>query len=382
MSAWPGKFVIGLTGNIATGKSVVRKMLEHLGAYGIDADALSHRATSKGAPGYEPIVNYFGRFILDDSGDIDRAKLGRLVFNDPDALVALEKIVHPLVRQAVDALVKRAPQEVIVIEAIKLLEGDLHQSCDTIWVVDAPENAQLIRLMQKRGLVEGEARIRISSQNPQQDKVKAAATVITNTGSFEDTWKQVSTAWNEQFPSAETSADPEPVAKPAETKGSNLAVQRAGPKQAQEIAELISRLSKGARQMNRIDVMEAFGEKAFMLLLKEEKLVGLAGWQVENLISRTTDFYIEPDIPLAEASAVLLDEVEKASNDLQSEASLVFVSKDLGQQTEIWQSLGYEKSSVDALGVRAWQEAARESFISGTEMFFKQLRVDRVLRPI
>ena len=68
MSAWPGKYVIGLTGNIATGKSVVRKMLEHLGAYGIDADMLSHRAMAKGSPGYQPIVEEFGKWIVAPDG--------------------------------------------------------------------------------------------------------------------------------------------------------------------------------------------------------------------------------------------------------------------------------------------------------------------------
>jgi hypothetical protein len=76
MSAWPGKYVIGLTGNIATGKSVVRKMLEHLGAYGIDADALGHRAIAKDAPGYQAVLNTFGKWILAPDEQIDRAKLG------------------------------------------------------------------------------------------------------------------------------------------------------------------------------------------------------------------------------------------------------------------------------------------------------------------
>ena len=118
MSRWPGKYVIGLTGSIGTGKSVVRRMLEHLGAYGIDADALAHRAMAKGAPGYDPILRAFGRFLLTPEEQIDRARLGRLVFNDPDALAVLEHILHPLVLQAVDLLVKRAPHKVVVIEAI------------------------------------------------------------------------------------------------------------------------------------------------------------------------------------------------------------------------------------------------------------------------
>src|SRR5574341_2224193 len=84
MSAWPGKYVIGLTGNIATGKSVVRRMLEHLGAYGIDADALGHRAIAQGAPGYRPVLDTFGKWILGDDGQIDRAKLARVVFADTE----------------------------------------------------------------------------------------------------------------------------------------------------------------------------------------------------------------------------------------------------------------------------------------------------------
>ncbi len=94
MSRWPGKYVIGLTGNISTGKSVVRKMLEHLGAYGIDADALSHRAMAKGAPGYPLVLKSFGEWILDDEEQIDRAKLGKVVFADPAALERLERVAQ------------------------------------------------------------------------------------------------------------------------------------------------------------------------------------------------------------------------------------------------------------------------------------------------
>ena len=148
MSAWPGKYVIGLTGNIATGKSVVRKMLEHLGAYGIDADALSHRAISRSAPGYKKVVETFGKWIVAQDGEIDRAKLSRLVFPDPEAMRVLEGIIHPLVRDAIDILVRRSKHKVIVIEAIKLLEGDLHTYCDSIWVSDASQDAQILRLIQ------------------------------------------------------------------------------------------------------------------------------------------------------------------------------------------------------------------------------------------
>ena len=168
MSKWPGKYIIGLTGNIATGKSVVRKMLEHLGAYSIDADALSHRAIAKGAPGYQRVIDTFGKWIVDNDGEVDRVKLGRLVFNDPEALQQLEGIVHPLVEQAVDLMIKRASQRIVVVEAIKLLEGNLAGACDNIWVTSAPESIQKDRLMKKRAMSEQDALQRIHAQPPQE----------------------------------------------------------------------------------------------------------------------------------------------------------------------------------------------------------------------
>ena len=112
MSEKQGKFIIGLTGNIGTGKTVVRRMLEHMGAYTIDADRLAHRAIARGAPGYDPVVLTFGRWIVNGTGEIDRAKLANLVFRDSVALRQLEAIIHPFVRQAVDILIKRATQPV------------------------------------------------------------------------------------------------------------------------------------------------------------------------------------------------------------------------------------------------------------------------------
>jgi dephospho-CoA kinase len=195
VSNWPGKYVIGLTGNIATGKSVVCKMLEHLGAYTLDADALSHRAISKGAPGYQKVVDTFGRWILDGNGEIDRVLLGRHVFNDPEDLKRLEGIIHPLVEHAMDLMIRRASQRVIVIEAIKLIEGGLVGACDTIWVTCAPESIQKARLMQKRNMTEQDALQRIHAQSSQEVKTAAANVVIQNAGSLEETWKQVLTAW-------------------------------------------------------------------------------------------------------------------------------------------------------------------------------------------
>ena len=175
-------------------------MLEHMGAYGIDADALSHRAISKGSPGYQPVVEMFGRWILNANGEIDRVKLGRVVFSDPQGLAQLEAIIHPLVLQGMNWLIKRATQPVIVVEAIKLLEGSLAKTCDSIWVTYAPPEVQLDRLMRNRKMTEGEARQRIIAQPSQEEKIAQADIVIRNDNSFEQAWKQVNDAWNKNVP--------------------------------------------------------------------------------------------------------------------------------------------------------------------------------------
>jgi len=377
VSAWPGKYVIGLTGNIATGKSVVRKMLEHLGAYGIDADALSHRAIAKDAPGYQPVIDAFGSWILTPEGQIDRTRLGKIVFSDSEALEELEAIIHPLVRQAIDLLIRRASHKVIVLEAIKLLEGPLREACDNIWVTTTPMETQLRRLRLKRGLSAEVARQRITAQPPQAEKINAADVVIKNGGSFEDTWKQVLTGWKTTFPEGVSEPQvPEPVEE------GSLVVERAGPRQVDEIATFITEISKGRREMSSADVMAAFGEKAFLLLKVDQRMVGLAGWQVENLVARVSDVYLEPGLVMSEAVRVLMEAIEKASRELQSEALLLFLPPHLGRHNAVWAALGYSTRSPQDLKINAWEEAALESMPVGTVMYFKQLRRDRVLRPV
>jgi dephospho-CoA kinase len=352
-------------------------MLEHLGAYSIDADTLAHRAIARGAPGYKPVVEYFGRFVLDASGEIDRTRLGRIVFTDPEALKALEAVVHPLVEGAVDLLVRRAGQRVVGIEAIKLLEGKLAPACDTIWVVTAQQEAQKTRLMKKRGMSASDALQRIQAQPPQETKTAAAQVVIQNTGSFEDTWKQVVAAWKVISPSADKLPVVMKKAEPGE-----FSVQRGRPRDSAGIAALISRLGGGVRAPSADDIMAAFGEKAFLLLMAGNDMVGLAGWQVENLVARTTELYFDPAIPLQQGLKTLFTDLERASHDLQCEASLIFLPQQMVSQEALWKELGYTRRTPQALGVQAWQDAASESQPPNTILLFKQLRQDRVLRPI
>jgi dephospho-CoA kinase len=382
------KTIIGLTGNIATGKSVVRKMLEHLGAYTIDADSLTHRVMEKDGPAYQPIIDLFGNFILTEERRIDRGKLGNLVFADPNALKSLEKIIHPYVRQAVDYLTNRASQDVIVIEAIKLLESPLLENCDTIWVTTTSEENQMIRLTTKRGMSFQEAKQRMEAQSPQALKAAQADTLIKNDGSIEDAWKQVLAGWTLLFPNipseepAEPTVTPSSAESPAALAAAELRSERARPNQAQSIADLINKLSAGAMNLSRMDIMTAFGEKAYMLLITGDQLVGLAGWQVENLIAQIDEIWLEPDLNIPSAITILMKEIETAAKQLQAEAALAFVPDLFAGEQDAWAALGFQARSLEEIKVNAWREAAQEYQQSGSLLLFKQLRIDRVLRPL
>jgi dephospho-CoA kinase len=322
-------------------------------------------------------VEKFGKWLVGKDGEIDRKKLGNLVFNDSDALNELEEIVHPLVFQATGILIQRASQSVVVVEAIKLLEGKLRSVCDSIWVTTAPEDVQVERLIRKRGLTRDQALERIRMQSAQSIKVAVASVIIKNTGSYDDLWKQVNTAWKRIVPGLEAA----PVEVKTAASGS-FSVQRGRPRDSEAIARLITHLSKGKRKVNSDDVMEDFGDKAFMLLQMDGKPIGIAGWQVENLVARTTDLYLEDGVEPTKAFETLIKEVERASGDLQCEASLLFPEGNLSTQDGVWKSLGYERRTPEALGVQAWQDAAHESMPPNSALYFKQLRLDRVLRPI
>lgn len=380
MKKWADKYVIGLTGSIGTGKSVVRRMLEHLGAYGIDADAITHRAISRDAPCFDEIVSNFGSHILTPEGQINRQKLGRVVFNDPEALARLEAIIHPLVEQAVDLIIRRASHKVIVIEAIKLLESNLASECDAVWVVYSPPETQLSRLTHNRNMTEAEARQRMSAQVPQETRFAEATVVIKNNTTFDDTWKQVTAAWQRHVP-AENNR-PIPVSQPVKLSLGEVNIERAGPKHVDEIVEVLNRL-KGPMTGEAVTSSAiTLGEMAYLLLRIEQNPMGILGWQVENLVARTTEIALDSALPPAQFMPLMINAMEKASIDLQCEASLIFVPEQLAHHDVLWTGLGYEKRVPSSLEVIAWQEAAEESMPAGTSLFFKLLREDRVLRPI
>ena len=189
-------YVIGLTGNIATGKSTVAAMLASLGAEVIDADLLAHEVMRPDTVASGRIVERFGRGILAPSGEIDRQALGAIVFADPAALADLERIVHPAVVHETLHRLARSARPVAVVEAIKLLEANMRQHTDAVWVVTSPRRQQLERMVRSRGLTPAQAAMRIDAQPPQADKIARADVVIDNSRHLAVTWRQVVRAWN------------------------------------------------------------------------------------------------------------------------------------------------------------------------------------------
>lgn len=181
--------IIGLTGNIACGKSTVARMLVDLGATLIDADLVVHQVMEPGRPVWRQIVADFGEDILNPDRTINRPKLGSIVFNDPQSLHKLELIIHPDTIRTVYERAAQAKTEIVVIEAVKLVEAGWKR--DSLWVVTCSPEMQLQRLMRDRCMSEADARARLSAQPSLSEKLRLADIVIDNSGTREDTLAQV-----------------------------------------------------------------------------------------------------------------------------------------------------------------------------------------------
>lgn len=192
------KVIIGLTGNIGTGKSTVLAYLAGKGALVIDADKLAHRAIEPGMPGHAAVAAAFGPEVVQADGSIDRAALGRIVFSSAARLAELEAIVHPAVFALAREVIAASDAPVAVVEAIKLLEaGNLRRLCQEIWVVTSLPAVQMRRLMESRGMSAEEAQRRMAAQSPQEEKVRQATRVIANDGSLDELHAALDAAWAE-----------------------------------------------------------------------------------------------------------------------------------------------------------------------------------------
>jgi len=193
-------FRVGLTGNIASGKSTVARVWQRLGAPVIDADVLARRAVAPGSVGLRRIVAAFGPGVLDDAGQLDRAALRDIVFRDPEARAKLEAIVHPEVgrlRREEEARLEAAGERIVVHDIPLLFEAGLDREFDAVVLVDASERVRLERLVRDRGLPEDEARRMIDAQMPSSQKRDRADYVIENEGTLETLERAAEEVWRE-----------------------------------------------------------------------------------------------------------------------------------------------------------------------------------------
>lgn len=191
--------LIGLTGGIASGKSTIGKRLAELGATRIDADQLARDAVAPGSPGLARVIARFGDELLLPSGELDRAALGGIVFGDPEAIADLNAIVHPEVRRLYEARIAEAsaqnPDAVVVYEIPLLVEAAREMEFDLVVVADAPVEQRIDRMIEFRGMSEGEARARVARQAGDEER-RAIADVIIDTSTSETaTLAQVDALW-------------------------------------------------------------------------------------------------------------------------------------------------------------------------------------------
>jgi dephospho-CoA kinase len=189
---------IGLTGGIASGKSTVSGMLRELGAVVIDADQLAREVVARGTSGLAAVVAEFGDQLLTPDGELDRPRMGELVFGDEDARKRLEAIIHPLVfERIVEIEAGTGPDDVVVHDIPLLAESGRADTFDAVIVVDAPTEVQVERMVRDRGWSEADARSRIAAQASREDRLSIASYVVENTGTLEDLRQRVTEVFEE-----------------------------------------------------------------------------------------------------------------------------------------------------------------------------------------
>ncbi len=190
-------YILGVTGNIATGKSTVTGMLVRKGATVIDSDLVYRELVGPGQPLLQSLAERFGPGIISADGSLNRPALGAIVFSDPAALSDLDRLTHPAVIAEVDRRVAAIPQGVIVLDAVKLIESGHADRCDAVWLVTANPDVQVQRLMNRNKLDSLEARRRVAAQPPLEVKLQRADLVIDNSGSIEELQERVDRAWRD-----------------------------------------------------------------------------------------------------------------------------------------------------------------------------------------
>ena len=385
------KYIIGLTGNIATGKSLVLRMLKELGADILDADDLVHVLMRRGTPLYDRIVAEFGRYILDEDFQIDRGKLGGIVFCDPQALAHLEGITHPTVKRETERWIADSPAHVVAVEAVKLIESGMADNCDAVWVVVAQPEVQLRRLMTRRKMSRPRALLRIEAQPSQAEKVTHANVVIDNSADVVHTWRTV----QQHFSAIPRAVEPAPPVKEAPAPApippgqpvppevlETLQVRRAKRPDLAGMAALFAQATNGKVAPDETQMMESLFSKGYFVAEAGRHLLGMIALRTENLVAGIDDFLVRSSDLWPSVGKALLHEAEGEANTLSCEVALLFARPEAGPvATAFFEKNGYVRRKPQDL-IKMWREAAEDYHSEGSILMVRQLLDRPIMKPI
>ncbi len=361
-------YIIGLTGNIASGKSVVRQMLQNYGALTIDADMLARRTYDPETLAYDEIITVFGTEILDQKGQIDRQVLGKIVFSNTEKLKTLEGIVHPHTLEALELVLHNATTPIIVLEMIKLFEIGLEGLCDTVWVCTASDLIRMQRLVDERNLTMSEALIRINAQTPQQDLVKRADHVIDTNGSFTHTWEQVDAHLRQLAIVPASPYKNHPV-------GNALTARQLSFYEVVECAEWLSGINKHTIHVE--EIFKTLGMQSMLALRKNNQMVGLIHWKISNFITLVTTFLLQAGIaPLK--TRRLLKYFEMTANRHLCEVLCISSATELSMDSQ----KRYEYIMPEMIKNPAWQSMVNRLTPQNIPVYFRPLKMNGRIVPI
>ena len=401
-----GKLIIGLTGNIATGKTAVMRLAAERGALTLDADKIVHELMDHNPEIQAAIAIAFGSEVRREDGRIDRRALGQIVFNDPTALRDLETMLHPAVRSEIADQINSNEATIVLIEAIKLLEGELAQACHQIWVTRCQRQRQLQRLMICRGLDAEGAATRIKAQPSQEEKVALADVVIDTDGLMTETEMQFARAW-ERLPDPKTvrpvalqvgdapppgqvrkrSAGPtslkEMLAKASTPPTERiwpegLQVRRARPSDIPSILLLIQRMGLDAPPMKRADLLMAFSERSYVIGQVGAEVQVVMGWSIDTQVARIEQMFMLPaDGVLLTTTAVLLEIESSAKAHIGEFIATFLPANGPDGLSALLAAEGYLAVDKELLP-EVWQTAVQESQPPNTTLMLKVLRTERL----
>ena len=416
---WPGKVIVGLTGNIATGKSTVMRLAEEKGALALDADVVVHEILATDPGVQRSVVDAFGSGVRQSDDEIDRAALAAIVFEDESALRTLELILHPRVRERLFRHIDRHQATVVFIEAIKLLEGGLAAECDQIWVTRCPVSTQVERLMTYRHLDAETAQMRVSAQSDQELKAAMADVVIDTGGTLERTrayfemaWRRLQRSFTSNVPSAGStrtvSLDYQDVRKDSGTErddqspydvspmkdrtyqptvnrnyeafGEGIVVRRARPSDVPGIIELVELASRGRVTLEQDQLLPDLGQRGYLIGQQYDEISAVAGWYAEDLVASIDLFFVHPLTAIPVTGAAGLQEIETTANELICEVILAMPGDDEpAEMRELLINRGFKHVVADSLP-RVWQAAVKDVRHPAPTVMMRVLRDTRQVR--